>query len=83
MSERSGTDEVWLCDSDGSKTPQLTSFGGAGDLRPELVPGRPEHCSYGCTERNERGHLFRQRERGCSPAHDNRSSGGQVALLVA
>ena len=29
MSERSGTEEIWICDSDGSKTLQLTSFGGA------------------------------------------------------
>jgi eukaryotic-like serine/threonine-protein kinase len=29
MSERSGTSEIWICDSDGSRAMQLTSFGGA------------------------------------------------------
>jgi Tol biopolymer transport system component len=29
VSQRSGTDEIWICESDGSKTAQLTSFGGA------------------------------------------------------
>jgi Tol biopolymer transport system component len=28
ISDRSGADEVWVCDSDGSRTVQLTSFGG-------------------------------------------------------
>ena len=58
MSQRSGTDEIWICDSDGSKAAQLTSSWWGCDLWPELVPGQPEHCFYGCAERNERGHLF-------------------------
>ena len=29
VSQRSGTDEIWTCDDDGSKAVQLTSFGGA------------------------------------------------------
>ena len=29
MSERSGAEEIWICDSDGSRTTKLTSFGGA------------------------------------------------------
>ena len=38
MSERSGTDEIWICDSDGSKTMQLTSFGGAAIYGPSWSP---------------------------------------------
>jgi serine/threonine protein kinase len=38
MSERSGTEEIWICDSDGSKTLQLTSFGGAGIYGPSWSP---------------------------------------------
>jgi serine/threonine protein kinase len=34
MSDRSGTQEIWICDSDGSKTLQLTSFGGAAIYGP-------------------------------------------------
>ena len=37
MSERSGTEEIWICDSDGSKT-QLTSFGGAAIYGPSWSP---------------------------------------------
>jgi eukaryotic-like serine/threonine-protein kinase len=33
-SERSGTQEIWICDRDGSKTLQLTSFGGAAIYGP-------------------------------------------------
>ena len=29
VSQRSGTDEIWICDRDGSKAVQLTSFGGS------------------------------------------------------
>jgi serine/threonine protein kinase len=29
VSQRSGTDEIWICESDGSKAVQLTSFGGS------------------------------------------------------
>ena len=38
MSERSGTDEIWICASDGSKTMQLTSFGGAAIYGPSWSP---------------------------------------------
>ncbi|MGA9901517.1 MAG: protein kinase, partial [Terriglobales bacterium] len=38
MSERSGTDEIWICDSDGSKALQLTSFGGAAIYGPSWSP---------------------------------------------
>ena len=38
MSQRSGTDEVWICDSDGSGTRQLTSFGGAAIYGPSWSP---------------------------------------------
>jgi eukaryotic-like serine/threonine-protein kinase len=38
MSDRSGTDEIWICDSDGSKTRQLTSFGGAAIYGPSWSP---------------------------------------------
>jgi Tol biopolymer transport system component len=38
MSERTGTDEIWICDSDGSKTVQLTSFGGAAIYGPSWSP---------------------------------------------
>lgn len=38
MSERSGTQEIWICDSDGSKTLQLTSFGGAAIYGPSWSP---------------------------------------------
>ena len=34
MSDRSGTQEIWVCDSDGSKAAQLTSFGGAAIYGP-------------------------------------------------
>jgi Tol biopolymer transport system component len=34
MSQRSGTDEIWICESDGSGTRQLTSFGGAAIYGP-------------------------------------------------
>ncbi len=32
VSDRSGSAEVWICDSDGSKQVKLTSFGGAGEF---------------------------------------------------
>jgi eukaryotic-like serine/threonine-protein kinase len=38
MSERSGTDEIWICESDGSGTRQLTSFGGAAIYGPSWSP---------------------------------------------
>ena len=38
MSDRSGTQEIWICDSDGSKTTQLTSFGGAAIYGPNWSP---------------------------------------------
>ena len=38
MSDRSGTQEIWICDSDGSKTLQLTSFGGAAIYGPSWSP---------------------------------------------
>jgi serine/threonine protein kinase len=34
MSQRSGTDEIWICDRDGSKAAQLTSFGGSAIYGP-------------------------------------------------
>ena len=38
MSQRSGTDEIWICDSDGSKAAQLTSLGGAAIYGPNWSP---------------------------------------------
>jgi serine/threonine protein kinase len=38
MSDRSGTQEIWICDSDGSKAAQLTSFGGAAIYGPSWSP---------------------------------------------
>jgi len=38
MSERSGTDEIWICDGDGSGARQLTSFGGAAIYGPSWSP---------------------------------------------
>jgi serine/threonine protein kinase len=38
MSERSGTQEIWVCDSDGSRATQLTSFGGAAIYGPSWSP---------------------------------------------
>jgi len=38
MSRRSGADEIWICDSDGSKAAQLTSFGGAAIYGPSWSP---------------------------------------------
>jgi serine/threonine protein kinase len=38
MSDRSGNQEIWICDSDGSKTLQLTSLGGAAIYGPSWSP---------------------------------------------
>ena len=38
MSQRSGTDEIWICDSDGSKATQLTSLGGSAIYGPNWSP---------------------------------------------
>ena len=38
MSQRSGTDEIWICDSDGSKTVQLTSLAGSAIYGPSWSP---------------------------------------------
>jgi Tol biopolymer transport system component len=38
MSQRSGTQEIWICDKDGSKAAQLTSFGGAAIYGPSWSP---------------------------------------------
>jgi len=38
MSQRSGTDEIWICDSDGSKATQLTSLGGTAIYGPSWSP---------------------------------------------
>ncbi len=38
MSRRSGSDEIWICDSDGSKPLQLTSFDGAAIYGPSWSP---------------------------------------------
>jgi Tol biopolymer transport system component len=38
MSQRSGSDEIWICDRDGSKATQLTSFGGAAIYGPRWSP---------------------------------------------
>ena len=38
MSDRSGTQEIWVCDSDGFKATQLTSFGGAAIYGPSWSP---------------------------------------------
>jgi Tol biopolymer transport system component/DNA-binding winged helix-turn-helix (wHTH) protein len=37
-SNRSGTDEIWVCDSDGSDAQQITSFGGALTGTPRWSP---------------------------------------------
>jgi len=37
-SNRSGSDEIWLCDADGSNTVKLTSFGGAYVAEPAWSP---------------------------------------------
>ena len=37
-SDRSGMTEIWVCDRDGSKTAQLTSFGGAAVYGPSWAP---------------------------------------------
>jgi len=38
MSQRSGADEIWICDSDGSRATQLTSFGGSAVYGPSWSP---------------------------------------------
>ena len=38
MSQRSGTEEIWLCESDGSKATQLTSLGGSAIYGPNWSP---------------------------------------------
>ena len=38
MSERSGAGEIWICDSDGSRATQLTSFGGSAIYGPNWSP---------------------------------------------
>ena len=38
VSQRSGKDEIWICDSDGSKASQLTSFGGPAIYGPNWSP---------------------------------------------
>ena len=38
ISARSGTNEVWICDSDGSKAAQLTSFGASAIYGPSWSP---------------------------------------------
>lgn len=38
VSQRSGTDEIWICESDGSKASQLTSFGGPEIYGPSWSP---------------------------------------------
>ena len=38
MSDRSGTQEIWICDGDGSKATQLTSFGGYAIYGPSWSP---------------------------------------------
>ena len=38
MSNRSGSDEIWVCNSDGSNAQQLTSFGGALTGTPRWSP---------------------------------------------
>jgi Tol biopolymer transport system component/DNA-binding winged helix-turn-helix (wHTH) protein len=38
QSNRSGSDEIWVCDSDGSNAQQLTSFGGALTGTPRWSP---------------------------------------------
>jgi Tol biopolymer transport system component/predicted Ser/Thr protein kinase len=38
MSERSGAEEIWICDSDGSRATQLTSFGGSAIYGPSWSP---------------------------------------------
>jgi serine/threonine protein kinase len=38
MSTRSGTEEIWVCESDGSNAAQVTSFGGAAIYGPSWSP---------------------------------------------
>ena len=38
MSNRSGSDEIWVCDNDGSNAQQMTSFGGALTGTPRWSP---------------------------------------------
>jgi eukaryotic-like serine/threonine-protein kinase len=38
MSQRSGTEEIWLCESDGSKATQLTSLSGSAIYGPNWSP---------------------------------------------
>lgn len=38
VSQRSGTDEIWICESDGSKATQLTSLGGPAIYGPNWSP---------------------------------------------
>ena len=52
MSNRSGSDEIWVCDSDGSNAQQLTSFGGARREHPagRLMASRSS-LTHGSQER--------------------------------
>ena len=83
MSQRSGTEEIWICDSDGSKTLQLTSFGGAAIYGPSWSPDS-QNIALTVAQKGMKEDIYVVSvERGRSPAHDDTPGGGQVALLVA
>jgi eukaryotic-like serine/threonine-protein kinase len=47
VSNRSGTDEIWVCDSDGSKRVKLTSLGGGSIFGPEWSPDSQSIAFWG------------------------------------
>ena len=80
-SGRSGHPEIWVCNSDGSNSVQLTSFGGPTVTTPRWSPdGRS--VVFG-VEAGKRGHLCDQRQRRPSPAFDYWSIRRPMAVLVA
>jgi len=58
-SYRSGSPEIWLCDSDGSHPEQLTSFGGPATNRPRWSPDGKQIVFYSDAKGNRDIYVIR------------------------
>ena len=67
VSLRSGTEEIWLCDSDGSRATQLTSLGGSSSIYgPNWSPDR-QNIAFTAVQKGAKEDIYSISANGGSP----------------